>query len=401
MTLNPAQGELTSSPAEDGATRLDLLIEGRSVSHVFIIPLTMSIGVARVGVDGIGGVWTEEDCRNRGHARRVLDEAVRRMWGGQAALSMLFGIPDFYEKVGYTTAGPGISVHLTELSHVTEPPRGWTVRPCTPTDLPAIHRLYERGTASAVGAIVREPEGRVWSALRKVAEEASGDECRVVGDPNGVVSGYVWRGRDFWPVDTEEEAPDALAIGEVVADGPAAADALVGACVAWANEESGRRPRVTRAQLSLPPEGPVYAALARRGCKLEVQWSRSGEFMARTLSVGRLLAALEPELSARARAAKVPSEGRLRIVTDLGEAVLDVTPHGVSLQHDGGSATTPGPMEMTVELTQQDLTRLALGTFSPGDVLDRLTSPPGAVTRGWMEVLFPQRHPYSHLPDWI
>jgi hypothetical protein len=361
----------------------------------------MAIGVARVPVDGIGGVWTEEDHRNRGYARWVLDEAVCRMRGGAAAMSMLFGIPDFYEKVGYTTAGPSISIHLTELSHGTEPPPGWTVRRCTPTDLPAIHQLYERGIVCAVGAIVREPYGRVWSALRKVAEEPGGDECRVVEDPSGAISGYAWRGRDFWPVDTEEEAPDALAIGELMADGPAAADVLIGACVAWAIEESARRPLVTRAQLSLPPEGPVYAALARRGCRLELQWSRSGDFMARTLSVGRLLAALVPELSARARAAKVPAVGTLRLLTDLGDAVLDVSPHGVSLRQDGGPADSPAPMEMTVELSQQDLTQFALGTFSPGDVLDRLISPPGDDAWGWMEVLFPQRHPYTHLPDWI
>jgi len=398
---DPAQGELTSQPAEDGATRLDMLIDGHSVSHVFIIPLTMKIGLARVPVDGIGGVWTQEGCRNRGYARRVLVEAVRRMREGESAVSMLFGIPDFYEKVGYSVAGPGISLHLTRLPEETRLPHGWKVRPCGLGDLSAIHRLYERSIECAVGAIVREPEERVWSALRKVAEDPSRDECRVVEDPSGAISGYIWRGRDFWPVDTEDEAPDALAIGEVMADSPAAADVLVAGCTAWAIEESVRRPNVQRAQLSLPPEGPVYAALARWGAKLEIQWSRSGEFMARTLSVGRLLAALEPELSARAQAAKVSAAGTLRLVTDLGDAILNVSPHGVALQQDSGSYNSPGPLEMTVELSQQDLTPLAFGTFPPGDVLDRLKSPPGADARGWIELLFPQRHPYIHLPDWI
>lgn len=401
MADSLAQGQVTSSPAEDGATRLDLLSEGRSVSHVYIIPLTMTIGVARLPVDGVGGVWTEEDCRNRGHARRLLDAAMRCMRDGDAVVSMLFGIPDFYEKFGYTTAGPGITVHLTGLSHVPEAPQGWTVRPCGPGDLPAIHRLYERSTARTVGAIVRHPEGRVWSALRKVAEDPSRDECRVVEDPSGEISGYAWRGRDFWPVDTEEEAPNALAIGEVMANGPVAADVLVSACEAWAVEESVRRPLVDRAQLSLVPEGPVYSALARRGCKLEMQWSRSGDFMARTLSVGRLLAVLEPELSRRAQASKVPAPETLRLVTDLGDAILEVSPSCVSVQRDSGPANSSGQVEMRVELSQQDLTRLAFGTFSPDDVLDRLKNPPDVAARGWMEVLFPQRHPYTHLPDWI
>ena len=222
----------------------------RAVSRLYIIPLTISIGVARVRVDGIGGVETEEEYRGRGYARRVMEAALAQMGGSEkpvlqdpAALSFLFGISNFYEKFGYTQAGPWYSLHLTELAGGDPLPEGWTVRPATPQDLAAIHALYERGTAQAVGAVIRHPSGR--------ARSCSPQRCRIQAETN-VVSSSIRAGQspptpgevgDFWPVDTEEETPDALVIGEAVALGPAAADALLAACRSWTLEESTRRPQ--------------------------------------------------------------------------------------------------------------------------------------------------------------
>jgi hypothetical protein len=59
------------------------------------------------------------------------------------------------------------------------------------------------------------------------------------------------------------------------------------------------------------------------------------------------------------------------------------------------------PPMATVELAQQDLTRLLLGTFPVDDALDRLGLPPDPTARRWLEVLYPQRHPYVHPPDRI
>ena len=235
MSATDEHPEIRSQQLENGETLIELKVAERAVSRLYIIPRTISIGVARVRVDGIGGVETEEEYRGRGYARRVMEAALARMGGENtvsqdpAALSFLFGIPNFYEKFGYAQAGPWYSLHLTELSGGDSLPDGWTVRSCTPHDLPAIHALYERGTAQAVGAVIRHPSGHVWSTLAAVVADSSRDECRVVVDPSRAVAAYAWRGRDFWPVDTEEETPDALVIGEAIALGPTAADVLLAA----------------------------------------------------------------------------------------------------------------------------------------------------------------------------
>ena len=59
MTASQPRIELVSQTIEHGVTQIDLLRDATPVSRVFIIPLTLTIGIARVRVDGIGGVWTE------------------------------------------------------------------------------------------------------------------------------------------------------------------------------------------------------------------------------------------------------------------------------------------------------------------------------------------------------
>ena len=89
-----------------------LQLDGQQVSRVVIVPMLMRIGAAVVRMDGIGGVGTEEEFRNRGYSRRVMETAVEQMRRGDAALSTLFGIEDFYQKFGYETTGPEYTVVL-------------------------------------------------------------------------------------------------------------------------------------------------------------------------------------------------------------------------------------------------------------------------------------------------
>ena len=122
--------------------------------------------------------------------------------------------------------------------------------------------------------------------------------------------------------------------------------------------------------------------------------------MARTLHVGRLLAALAPELTRRLQASADSGRGVLRFSTDIGEAALEIAAKRVVVQHDEESAVALDPTAV-VHLSQVDLARLAFGTFPTGDFLDRLGDAPDPIARRWLEILFPQRHPYTHLPDWV
>src|SRR5215203_821523 len=195
-----------------GTSDIVLQLHGRQISRVVIVPMVMRIGAAVVRMDGIGGVSTEEEFRNRGYSRRVMETAVQQMRRGDAALSTLFGFEDFYQKFGYETTGPEYTVVLP-LAEATAPtpslPRGWRFRPLTSGDMPAVMRLYHANTGRATGALVRHDAGddpseterladvnpdaqkiglRAWNKLQAIAVEPGEDACRVLVDQSGRIA---------------------------------------------------------------------------------------------------------------------------------------------------------------------------------------------------------------------
>ncbi len=392
--------ELAYRRTPDGRTLVELSDGGRWVSRCAIVPLVKRIGAATVRFDGIGDVRTADDCRHRGYSRRVLEAAVARMRAGDAALSMLYGIRDFYPKFGFATVGAEYTLHLLDLDRPVAPPAGWTVRPFAPADLPRVRELYERDTARAVGAVVRGPDAPAWGRLLATADAGSTDECGVLEDQHGRLAAYVWRGADFWSVAFQaRRRPEWLFLGEVIAAGPAAADAALAVCRAWGAEESARREgQVERVVLGLPPEGPVAAAARLQDAELVTRAQSCGGTMVRLLDAARLLRALAPELNERLRAAGLAATATLRIETDEGGTTLHVAPDGVRVV-DGETPGAADGEHLRVTLPQTALARLALGGFPPGDLLDRLPAPPDARAREVLEALFPRRHPYTHLLD--
>lgn len=406
---------VTSREYVDGAMELSLEVGGIGVSRIVIVPMLMRIGAAVVRMDGIGGVETDEQYRRRGYARRLMEIAVERMREGDAALSTLYGIQDFYPKFGYATAGPEYTVIFNrpeDYSAIPALPRGWTCRSFRADDLSILQRIYHANTSAATGALVRHDAGdelpenrrlmqaspaamrigrRAWKRLEKLAADPGDDECRVLGDESGAIVGYAWRGKSNWWINFRERyAPDAFHIGEVMAAHPVAADAVLIGCLSWMTEVG---PSCSRMELVLPPENPVAAAAAYEGGQFHAAHSRRGQFMGRVLNVERLVRQVQPELSARVRGACLPFRGRLTFRTDEGEASLWVAPEGVSME--GGSCGR----QLVVELPQDILARLILGAFDTADVLARLPDPPAAETAALLKVFFPRRYPHIYPMD--
>jgi hypothetical protein len=381
---------------EGGVTHIDLMLGEKRVSWLSIIPFTIRIGAAAVRMDGIGGVGTDAHYRHRGYSRRVLEAAIEHMRAGDGALSMLYGIPDFYPKFGYVTAGPDFLVLLTDLEHDNALPSGWSVRDFAPSDLPVVQALYAGSTARAVGTAVRTERSGVWSHLTGEAEADKADACRVVLGPDGALHGYVWRARWCWYVKHKLEAdfPQALVLGEVMADSPQAADAVLAVCRQWAQAESEKR-KVKQVVLSFPPEGALAAAAMRQYARPVQNYSACGNSMARVLDVTRLLRSLAPELLARLRKAQSEFVGTLVFKTDMGDATLHLSPIAITVEE--GIAASADALRVT--LPQTELARLALGAFPPYDLLSRLTQPPTQEVATLLENMFPLRYPHMHLPD--
>lgn len=382
------------------STKLKLAQGDAEIAHLFVTPFHIGAGRATLRVDGIGDVWTDEAHRNRGHARRLLEEAVRLMRAGDGALSILYGIPDFYGKFGYAVVGPEQTIVLDGLQRGVPIANGWRVRRATMGDLPAIQALYAQTAAEVVGSAVRDQEasrwsGRAWAQLAAALASDDAEECRVVEAADGRVVASCWRGaKAAWFVDFSERwSPETMALAEVLADSLPAAEAALAACRAWALEEGARRGRpVTSVTLGAPLSGLLGRAAAFGDARRIRSHNRTGGFMARALDPQRLLAQLLPELEARLGQAGT-RDGSLHITTDEGD---------VTLQLAGGALATvaggEGPIT-SVALPQAALAQLALGAFPPEDVLARLDTPIEAQAREWLCALFPQRQPHLFPAD--
>lgn len=374
-----------------GSTRLDFICEGRSVSHVDgIVPVTLRFGAARVRADAIAGLGTEEGHRRQGYARQVMDAAISHMAEGEAGLSVLHGIRDFYHRFGYVSAGPSyvLSVGTTVNAALTMP-LGFRGRACTEEDIPALQRLYDSNTRDAAGAAIRPPGGFVWAKLKA---SLPADECRVVEDVQGQVVAYAWRARDCWAVRAFDDPndSDSFTVGEVMAVDALAADAILAACRAWAAEEVARTNEpIEQLRFPQPPVGPVAAAAKLQQAFSLQRYQPHGGFMARIINLERLLTALSPELTRRHQESSLAFSGVLSLHTEIGTASLPLN----------YSTAAGRKQEISVSLTQGGLTRLVFGTTTPDDVLDREGISKEDLSRPLFRVLFPPACPHIYLPD--
>jgi hypothetical protein len=407
VTGPAASPAVNITPLPKGQLQVEILegAQGQVVSRLEVVRCRIRVGAAVLPMDGIAGVHTEREQRNRGFARTLLQATVEHLRQGDGALTMLYGIPDFYHRFGYVTAGPEQRLHLTRLARPAELPAGWVARPIVEEDVPAVGRLYERETSGATGAALRPPEGWVWERLRtQIAADPVPVEgpdgwsgCHLLVAPGGEPAAYVWRNAGFWYTDmVQRENPQDLVLSEVVAPSPAAARAALLHCRRWAANVAAVRGRpVQRVTFGATPDSHLAQAAREEDAIVEVQHSGSGDSMARVLDTGRLLFGLAPELQERARMAGVAPGTVLRCETEEGAG--EVPLHAP----DAATGPAPGgpPPVVQVRLPQGVLARLALGALPPEGLLDGLDAPTAAQERHLLERLFPLRHPHLSWPD--
>ena len=390
--------EISQKRQHNGTRCIEVLADGQLVSQLQIIPLSMHVGIATVRVAGISDVRTEEAQRKRGYARHLLEAAVQHMRQSTAALSFLYGIDEFYPKFGYTTIGPMYHLRITAMAYRPPLPEGWRMRSLRRRDLPAIKRIYALNTANSVGAAVRTARSPVWTQLIATAAPNSADTCRVIADEHDAVVAYAWRGAGLGYVrDFEGYEPRSLVLGEVMASSPQSADAILGLCCAWAAEETARREQpVCWVYSNQPPWSIISTAAMYHENWLDTQSFRSGGMMARTLSAGRLLSALQPELERRLHAAHSSFRGTLQIRTEEDSAILIID--GQHLEVHPEQLPT-GQMMHVLDIAHTTLIRLALGVFPPTDILARLPLPPEERIAELLTALFPRRDIHLYMPD--
>ena len=97
---------------DDAGCKVSVLDGEQAVAMLRVIRLTMRLREALVPMAGIADVRTHPAHRRQGHARRLFAATLEYMRRERYAVSLLFGISDFYWRFGYAPVLPEYDVSL-------------------------------------------------------------------------------------------------------------------------------------------------------------------------------------------------------------------------------------------------------------------------------------------------
>lgn len=355
--------------------KVEILHEGRSVSRLWIVDRRMRIGAAVVRVGGIAGVGTDPAHRRRGLAIRVLKRSLQLLADEGCETSFLFGIEDFYHRVGFATCMPehGLSLAAADAARAVSPLK---TRPMGPGDLPAVRRLYGAANAGRTASVVR---GRTWQRFPMGSGFGVAGVARVVhreGAPQRLLGYFLY-----------DDKPDRSRLAEVAGRG-----AEVHAAVLKFLARRARALRLERITASVPVDHPFALYCRGFGARDETEYPRNAGPMGRIIDLPRFASAMVPEWERR-----WPADGLdgIALHTDLGAVALGRR-RGGRLEVEG--QLPPGGPRLRVP-DQAVLFQLAMGYRSAGDAaaagLLRGSRAALEVARG----LFPLRVAHMWWPD--
>ncbi len=348
--------------------------DGKVVAHVRIVDHPMRIGSAVVRMGGISGVCTHPAYRKRGYSEALIRDALSYMRAHHFDVSMLFGIPNFYPRFGYSVCLSRFSIKMAAKAAMACEAKD-SVRGIKPEELPETASMYARDNARRTCSVVRseafwqrDRKGAVWSW-----PYVDFDEWYAVCDEADRMLGYfcVREGKR-------------VALYEVAGGNDAVFSTIL--------HDLGNRAKASfhgEVSLILPPDAPMAQCCFEKDVTLEVSYHKDGDGMMRILDLEGMFGKFKAELQARLKHSEFKDwRGAFTLCTDIG--ALDVTMDRGALDVKPSERGTPP----TVKMPQSLLTKLVVGYADPRRLLSGpdVTVPPGLV--GPLCALFSQDTPF-------
>ena len=358
----------------------ELLIDDQVASWLTVIDYVIRIGTARVRMAGIGGVHTHKEHRMKGHMRALIEDTLAYVTREGHDVSMLFGIPNFYDKFGYASCLPeySVKVQTRDAEQARTDAVACKTRPVEKRDWDAVLALYERCNATRTASIVRSLEN--FYGFYKGSTYRTATEAVLWEDQARRLTAYaVW-----------DEDDQAVNVVEVHSAQPEMFPTLL-----YAFAQQAIAKRCGEITLFLPPDHPFAEFLQRYGCEWRVRYPARADGMMRLLNQATFFAKIGPELERRVAVSPLAGLTRsLRIETDIGKTTLE-------FQHGKLTDSTDAPAENAITLPQGKLMQLVTGCRSARDLVSDPEVRVQGEVRPLLETLFPQGHPYVWLADYF
>jgi len=360
----------------DRAHRVDLLSDGTPISWLSIIDHEVKVGSAYLRMGGIGGVGTLEEHRMKGYSRRVLEHSIDYMTKNGYDISMLYGIPDYYSKWGYSSTLPEYKITMP-LRNARRANPGLNPRPMTNDDANRVLDIYESTNELRTGP-VRRPRGK-WLRFRKGSDWRILADGTVFEDDSSQIVGYY--AADRWP--------RVMRITEVGATEVRFYENMLG----HASKVADQR-QAAELEIFVPSDHEFANLCKRMGCTFRIEYQYDAMGMGRIINVRSTMEKLRGELSRRLDGSGVGRfPPRLAIKTEIGSVTLKISGSGLDVSDDTS--------QDWVDLPQCALMQLVLGYRTVADVL----ADPAVKSQGnvytVLGALFPAGNPYIWLSDWF
>lgn len=356
-------GYIDHSHFDWSASRIALA--GEQVVCFFAVwKYAMRIGRCSVRTGGIGAVATHVDFRKRGLMGQTARASIQAMRDLGYGMTVLFGIRDFYEKLGYVQAFPD---------------QTWFV---AAGELPAAKGLglvrYRAGSRKDLDALYnRWHQGLTGTAVRPTYTRARPEAGNAQWqgwqwkDARGKTTGYVV----------------VLARGTTLDVGDAAGEP--GAILAALGRLAAKLRCIEVRFGGLHEQSELARAIRRLNSRCETRHFRSGGAMASTISLPRVLGEIAPELSRRLSDSTMRDwQGQLLIADAHDRAMLQIAQGQVRLADTKAKARAANFI-----VGGDEMARLLLGIDDPLQVAREGKIRMSGQGKDLLRALFPAQHP--------
>lgn len=363
----------TTIRAKDEGERckLALVDEGEEVARLTVEKREMRLGSAWVRMGGIASVRTSPRHRNKGYGRKLMEGTVDYMREEGFVVSILFGVPAFYHRVGYATVLLRKSIARVRTEAAEELAGSSSVRVITGGEEQSVLAVYETEIGSRTGAVKRSKAA--FAPWYNEADEWFQEPRRIlVAEEDGEPVAYIL-GEQGWLEHSEWYArPFEIAVppGKIATAGQSLLRALAG---------EARERRAEWLELELPPDAALLSILRTIGYTQETVYSHNQGGMGRIVNLAGLATAMTAGVREQVETWESEDQvGKVAFVCGSENAEIDV-----------GAGRT-----LTISLPQQNLLQLLMGYRSIAEL--RLEYP-ACVTEGdaaLVDSLFPRGYPY-------
>jgi hypothetical protein len=351
------------------------LLDGEIVSHFGVWDFRMRVGMDTVRTGGIGAVMTDRRFRKQGFMKETADAGCDALVREGYGFSILFGIPDFYQRFGYVAAWNSSAVTVAERDLPTQQPK-LKLRKVDYGPDKGFDDIANRSNAGLTGTAVRP----TYRRNRRPDDWA----CYRWQTMGGALAGYVIVAFDDRTCSLIDSGGDP--------------EEVLSACAQLTKRRGCYELKIR----NLHRRHPLYDALWSVPFQREEHHNPSGGGMIRVANLQAALKSIEKTLTRRLRESSYHNwNGNLMIQKERDVVMLEVSRRGVEVQ-SADDAKTRGTKNREHRLRGGDeLALLLVGTDDPHRLIERHRMRTTGTAKGLLAALFPEQSPGLGLWDHI